>query len=81
VDCNPKPEHSIQLPEPRAPRGFHGDYLLTEHSLRVLAADTPGRRERDQEVIEAWRKAQGIDLETEAEGAKEGLLAKLEVRG
>jgi hypothetical protein len=69
------------LAERLAPYGFDGDYLFTEHSLRVLAEDTPERREGDRETVEAWRKAQGIDLEMEAEKPKEKLLAKLEARG
>ena len=59
------------------PYGFDGGYLFTDHSLRVLAEDTPGWRERDQETMEAWRKAQGIDPEMEAERTKEKLLAIL----
>ena len=60
--------------------GFDGGYLFNEHSLRMLAEDTPERRERDRETIEAWRRAHEIDPEMEAEGAKERLLARLEAR-
>jgi hypothetical protein len=61
--------------------GFDGDFLFVEANRRMLAEDTPEWRGRDREVINAWRRAQGIDPETEVEGAKERLLAKLEVRG
>ena len=60
--------------------GFDGHYLFVEANRRMLAEDTPERRGRDQEIVEAWRKAQGIDPEMETEGAKERLLAKLEAR-
>jgi hypothetical protein len=60
---------------------YDGGYLFTDHSLRMLAEDTSERRERDREIIEAWERAQGIDPETEVEGAKEKLLAMLEARG
>jgi hypothetical protein len=58
--------------------GFDGGYILTEVNRRMLSADTPGRRERDRETVEAWYRAQGKDRATEVEGAKEKLLAKLE---
>jgi hypothetical protein len=58
-----------------APYGFDGDYLFVEANRQMLAEDTPERREWDREIIEAWRKAQGID--PEMEGAKEKLLAML----
>jgi hypothetical protein len=61
--------------------GFDGDYLFTEEDRLMLAEDTSEKRERDQEIVEAWRKAQGINPEMETEGAKEKLLAKLEARG
>jgi hypothetical protein len=60
--------------------GFGGDYLFTEGDQLMLAEDTPERRERDRETVEAWYRAQGIDLEMETEGAKEKLLAKLGAR-
>ena len=60
--------------------GFDCGYLFTEGDLRMLAEDTPGRRGRDQETIEAWCSAQGRDRAAEVEGAKEKLLAKLEAR-
>jgi hypothetical protein len=47
----------------------------------MLAEDTPERRERDQETVEAWYRAQGRDRTNEVEGAREKLLAKLEARG
>ena len=43
----------------------------------MLAEDTQEQRGKNRETVEAWRKAQGIDLEMEAEKAKEKLLAKL----
>ena len=69
-----------KLAERLAPYGFDGDYLFVEANRRMLADDTPEQRERDRETVEAWYRAQGIDAETEAEGAKEKLLAKLEAR-
>jgi hypothetical protein len=60
--------------------GFDGDYLFTEEVLRMLAEDTPERRERDRETVEAWYRAQGRDRAVEIEGAKEKLLAKLAAR-
>jgi len=68
------------LAERLAPDGFDGDYLSTEGDRRMLAEDTPERRERDRETVEAWYRAQGIDRAAEVEGAKEKLLAKLEAR-
>lgn len=70
----------MELEERLAPHGFDGGHLFTEHSLRVLADDTPERRERDREIVEAWFRTQGRDRAAEAEGAKERLLAKLETR-
>jgi hypothetical protein len=69
------------LAERLAPYGFDGSHLFTEHSLRVLAEDTPERRDMDRETVEAWYRAQGRDRVMEAEAARERLLAKLEVRG
>ena len=46
--------------------GFDGDYLFVEANRRMLAEDTPESRERDRE--------------TEVEGAREKLLARLEAR-
>jgi hypothetical protein len=69
------------LAERLAPHGFDGDYLFTEHSLRVLAEDTPERRERDREIVEAWYRAQGRDRAAEIEGAPERLLARLGCSG
>jgi hypothetical protein len=46
----------------------------------MLSQDTPEKQGRDREIVEAWRKTQGIDLVMEAEKAKEKLLAKLEDR-
>jgi len=46
----------------------------------MLSQDTREWRARDRETVEAWRKAQGINPETEAERARERLLAKLEDR-
>jgi hypothetical protein len=63
-----------------APYGFDGDYLFTEGDRLMLAEDTPERRERDRETIEAWYRAQGRDRVAEAEGAKEKLLAKIGAR-
>jgi hypothetical protein len=61
--------------------GFEGDYLFVEANRRMLAEDTPEWRERDQEIVEAWYRAQGRDRAAEVEGAKEKLLAMLETRG
>jgi hypothetical protein len=58
--------------------GFDGDYLFVEANRRMLAEDTPGRREKDQETVEAWRREHGIV--PELEGAREKLLAMLEAR-
>jgi hypothetical protein len=60
--------------------GFDGDHLFTEYSLRMLGEDTPQQQAKDREVINAWHRAQSIDPETEVEGAKDKLLAKLEDR-
>jgi hypothetical protein len=60
--------------------GLDGGYLFAEADRRMLAEDTPQQQAKDREVINAWRRAQGIDPETEVEGAKEKLLAKLEAR-
>jgi hypothetical protein len=60
--------------------GFDGDYLFTEGDQLMLAEDTPEKRERDQEIVEAWYRAQGRDRAAEVEGAREKLLAKLEAR-
>ena len=60
--------------------GFDGGYLFTEGSRLMLADDTPERQERDRETVEAWYRAQGVDRMSEAEGAKEKLLARLEAR-
>ena len=60
--------------------GFEGDYLFVEANQRMLAEDTPERQERDRETVEAWYRAQGVDRMSEAEGAKEKLLAMLEAR-
>jgi hypothetical protein len=60
--------------------GFDGDYLFVEANRRVLAEDTAEKRGSDQEIVEAWYRAQGIDRAAEAEGAREKLLAKLESR-
>jgi hypothetical protein len=68
------------LVERLAPHGFDGDYLFVEANRRMLAEDTPGRRERDREIVEAWYRAQGTDRASEVEGARERLLAKLEAR-
>ena len=61
--------------------GFDGSYIFTEGDLRMLAEDTPEKRERDRETIEAWERAQGRDRASEVEGAREKLLAMLEARG
>jgi hypothetical protein len=61
--------------------GFDSEYLFTEENWKMLAEDTPEKRGRDQEIIEAWYRAQGMDRTSEAEGAREKLLAKLEARG
>jgi hypothetical protein len=60
--------------------GFDGEYLFTEGDRLMLAEDTPEKRGRDRETVEAWRKAQGLNPEMETGGAKEKLLAKLEAR-
>ena len=60
--------------------GFDGDYLFVEANRRMLAEDTPGRREWDRETVEAWYRAQGRHRAAEVEGARERLLAKLEAR-
>ena len=57
--------------------GYDGDYLFTEANRRMLAEDTPERRGRDRETVEAWYKAQGRDRAAEVEGAKEKLLTIL----
>jgi hypothetical protein len=61
--------------------GFDSDYLFTEENRRMLAEDTREERKRDRETVEAWHRAQGIDLEMGTEGAKEKLLARLDARG
>jgi hypothetical protein len=58
-----------------APYGFDGGHMVTDHSLRVLAEDTPGSREQDRETVEAWYRSKGRDRASEAEGAKEKLPA------
>jgi hypothetical protein len=58
--------------------GFDGDFLFVEANWRMLAEDTPEKRGRDREIVEAWYRAQGIV--PELEGTKEKLLAKLEAR-
>jgi hypothetical protein len=68
------------LAERLAPYGFDGDYLFVEANRQMLAEDTREWQAKDREIIEAWYRAQGIDAETEAEGAKEKLLAKLQQR-
>jgi len=60
--------------------GFDGDYLFVEANRRMLAEDTPERQGRDRETVEAWYRSKGRDRASEAEGAKEKLLAKLEAR-
>jgi hypothetical protein len=60
--------------------GFDGGYLFVEANHRMLAEDTPERRKRDRETVEAWYRAQGRDRAAEVEGAKEMLLAKLKAR-
>jgi hypothetical protein len=60
--------------------GFDGSYLFVEESRRMLAEDTPEKRARDRETVEAWYRAQGRDRAAEAEGAKEKLLTRLEPR-
>jgi hypothetical protein len=64
-----------------APYGFDGDYLFVEANWQMLAKDTPEQLGRDREIVEAWYKAQGVDRRSDAEGARERLLAKLEGRG
>jgi hypothetical protein len=61
--------------------GFDGEHLFTGGDRRTLAEDTREWRERDQETVEAWYRAQGRNRAAEAEGAREKLLAKLEARG
>ena len=61
--------------------GFDGDYLFVEENRRMLAEDTQEQRGKDRETVEAWYRAQGIDLEMEAAGAKEKRLAKREAHG
>jgi hypothetical protein len=68
------------LAERLALHGFDGAYLFVEANRQMLAEDTPERRERDRETVEAWSTTQGRDRTAEAEGAKEKLLAKLEAR-
>jgi hypothetical protein len=68
------------LAERLALHGFEGDYLFVEANRRMLAEDTPEKRERDQEIVEAWYRAQGRDRAAEVEGAREKLLAKLGTR-
>jgi hypothetical protein len=58
--------------------GFDGSYLFVEANRQMLSQDTPGQRERDRQIVEAWNRAQGIV--PELEGAKDRLLAKLEAR-
>ena len=60
--------------------GFDGDYLFVEANRRMLSEDTPERRQRDREIVEAWYRAQGKDRAAEVEGAREKLLATLEAR-
>jgi hypothetical protein len=60
--------------------GFDGGYLFTEGGRLMLATDTPEKRERDLETVDAWYRAQGRDHAAEVEGAREKLLAKLEAR-
>lgn len=60
--------------------GFDSDYLFVEANRRMLAEDTPDRRERDREIVEAWYRAQGRNRVVEVEGARERLLARLETR-
>ena len=69
------------LGERLAPYGFNGGYIFTEGDLRMLAEDTPEKRGRDRETVEAWYRAQGVDRTSEVEGAREKLLAKLDARG
>jgi hypothetical protein len=47
----------------------------------MLAEDTPELGQKDREIVEAWYRAQGGDRAAEVEGARERLLARLEVRG
>jgi hypothetical protein len=69
-----------EFAERLAPYGFDGDYLFVAADRQMLAEDTPERRERDRETVEAWYTAQGIDRASEVEGAKERLLARLGAR-
>ncbi len=57
--------------------GLDGEYLFVEANRQVLAEDTRERQERDQETVEAWHKAHGVDRAAEVEGTKERLLAIL----
>jgi hypothetical protein len=57
--------------------GFDGDLPFPEETLRMLAEDTPERRERDRETIETWNRAQGRERAAEVEGARERLLTIL----
>jgi hypothetical protein len=61
--------------------GFPAHRVFTEWHRQVLLGDTPERRQRDRQTIEAWRKAQGLGPGTQAERAKEKWEAMLEVRG
>lgn len=69
-----------ELTERLGQHGFDSGHVFTEADRRMLAEDTPERRERDQETVEAWHRAQGRDRAAEVEGAKERLLARLEAR-
>jgi hypothetical protein len=60
--------------------GFDCGYLFTEADRQMLAEDTPEQQAKDQQIIDAWYRAQGRDRAA-AEGAKERLLARLEARG
>ncbi len=66
------------LAERLALYGFDGSHLFPGYSLGMLSIDTPERRERDREIIDAWDKTQGRDRIAEIEGARERLLATLE---
>jgi len=68
------------LAERLTPYGFDGGHLFTEHSLHMLAEDTPEWRERDEETVDAWHRSQGLDRAAEVEGAKKRLLAELGAR-
>ncbi len=67
------------LVERLAPYGFDGGYIFTEMDRRMLAEDTTERRQGDWEIVEAWYRARGRDRAAEAQGAKEKLLARLQV--